>query len=265
MAADGTAGTKGNPQFLGTGAPATAVDLNLISTWAADNIDRRVADYTARGAISTKYVGMVAQTASDNNVWLCTATAGSGTWIPIGVPMFADMASLTAVLASAPTGTRVYLLDVKTVYRYTGAAWAAWESDWISYVPTLTGFVLGTGGTNQCSYRYEQGSIRVRFLFKFGTSGQTFPTDPKFTLPVTAAAQSHTFEELFGSVSMHDNSGATIPRKGIVYLNATSVTQVIMYLYGTATTGIPANISTTSPWTWAQNDLFRGEFTYIPA
>lgn len=47
MAADATPGTKGNPRFLGSGAPATAVDFNLVSDWAADNIDVAVANEAA--------------------------------------------------------------------------------------------------------------------------------------------------------------------------------------------------------------------------
>lgn len=35
MAADATPGAKGNPRFLGSGAPDTAVDLNLVSDFAA--------------------------------------------------------------------------------------------------------------------------------------------------------------------------------------------------------------------------------------
>lgn len=83
MAADGIPGVKGNPQFLGAGAPATAVDLNLISTWSANNIDRRVTNTTERDAIALKYVGMIVQTADTNSIWLCTNASGSGTWYAI--------------------------------------------------------------------------------------------------------------------------------------------------------------------------------------
>ena len=89
MAADGTPGAKGNPQYLGTGAPATAADQNEISTWAANNIDRRVADTTARDGIVLKYVGMVVQTADTNSIWLCTASGGAGTWLLVFVPVAA--------------------------------------------------------------------------------------------------------------------------------------------------------------------------------
>jgi hypothetical protein len=50
MAADGTPGTKNQPQFLGSGAPATAVDLNLISDYAAKVGNRRTGTITERGA-----------------------------------------------------------------------------------------------------------------------------------------------------------------------------------------------------------------------
>lgn len=52
MTADGTPGSKNQPQFLGTGAPATAADLNEIANYAALVGNVKVLDTTGRTALS---------------------------------------------------------------------------------------------------------------------------------------------------------------------------------------------------------------------
>lgn len=54
MAADDTPGARDNPRFLGTGAPSTATDLNLISAYAALMGNRMVGTTAARVAFATK-------------------------------------------------------------------------------------------------------------------------------------------------------------------------------------------------------------------
>ncbi|MEP6477856.1 MAG: hypothetical protein ABJB03_00565 [Rhodoglobus sp.] len=113
MAADGVPGAKGNPQFLGGGPPATAVDENLISQWAADNIDRRVANTTARDAIAFKYEGMIVQTQDTNTIWLCTNPAGGGTWLKVvaATDVFAEAAGRVAAGGNT-TGNTVVTFPV---------------------------------------------------------------------------------------------------------------------------------------------------------
>lgn len=78
MSADGTPGTKGNPQFDGGGAPATATDMNLISTWAADRVGEHVANYAALPS-SDLWVGRLVTTDDTEQVWL----RGASGWKPV--------------------------------------------------------------------------------------------------------------------------------------------------------------------------------------
>lgn len=162
--------------------------------------------------------------------------------------------------------------DTDVVYRYTGSVWKAWESDWISYTATLSAgtgsFTVGTGGSASqvTQYRYEAGTVRVRYSFVLGSSGFAVGTQPKFTLPVTAVALAHPF---FGYVSgslggtMFDTS-ATALLLSVVVADNTSTT-VVRPATVNNVSGLLAYPTATTPWTWAAGDAMQGSFTYEAA
>lgn len=179
----------------------------------------------------------------------------------------ANTAALAA-LTGMRLGDKAFQVDTGVTYRYSGAAWKAWESDWIAYTPALTNFAIGTGGSaaNSCAYRYEQGTVRVSFKFQFGSSGFSVSGDPIFTLPpVTSAALTHTYVKRQGQAELWDSSGASISREAVIYQNAANLDKVMLYGLGTATSGTVYNISSTLPFTWAAADILAGEFTYTAA
>lgn len=72
MAADGTPGTKGNPRFLGSGAPATATDLNLISDWAASNAGPSVANALSLPSVGN-WDGRIIHTLAEKSLYIFEA------------------------------------------------------------------------------------------------------------------------------------------------------------------------------------------------
>jgi hypothetical protein len=85
------------------------------------------------------------------------------------------------------TGDEGYQVDVGITYRYNGSAWKSWESDWITYTPTLTtsGGTLGSAsGTGR--YKYVAGAILLKLTATVTTVG-TASGSVLATLPVTAA------------------------------------------------------------------------------
>lgn len=123
MAADGTPGAKGNPQFLGTGAPATAADMNLVSTWAADNIDRSVATVAALPSTGNFY-GRAFRVVADNSYW---AWLGAG-WVRLGEDSLWSTITLTngAAVADGQTPRRRRLNKVVHLSgRFTAATLAS--------------------------------------------------------------------------------------------------------------------------------------------
>jgi hypothetical protein len=223
---------------------------------------------TERDALHTSYP---ATTDAPLIVWRKDAatfeyTGGTG-WQPLAGNYRPANAAALAALTGMLEGAKAYQVDTKVTYRYNGSAWKAWESDWITYTPTLTNFAIGTGGSaaNSCAYRYEQGTVRVSFKFQFGTSGFSVSGDPIFTLPLNSAALAHTYVKRQGQAELWDSSGASISREAVIYQNAANLDKVMLYGLGTATAGTVYNISSTLPFTWAAADILAGEFTYTAA
>jgi hypothetical protein len=94
MAADGTPGTKNQPQFLGGGAPATAVDYNLVSDYAAKVGNRRVGTTTERttAAAADVWEGLEWHDTTLSTIFVYV----SGSWVP--------KASLWATFTPTVTG-----------------------------------------------------------------------------------------------------------------------------------------------------------------
>lgn len=229
-------------------------------------------------ALATAVVGDVAQVTLPGtgvDPMLFTAVAGSGVTIDWRVQgrIYADtkahLDTATTTLTAISDvifriGDIAYAADTTISYRWSGAAWIAWESPWITYNATLTGFAVGTGGSalNSTRYRYVGGEIEVDAKFVFGTSGTTFPTSPTFTTPVTAAALKHAnmiYAPGGGSVIL----AAGTPFSSIVHAAGTSVTTVTV-APNPGSAGV-ANYTPTSPFTFAAGSTIACRFMMNPA
>jgi hypothetical protein len=137
------------------------------------------------------------------------------------------------------------------------------QEAWTAYTPTLNtavgAFTLGTGGVNDCSWRYEGELVRVRYKFVLGTSFTFTAGDPRFTLPVAAVTPAHAFA-VYNGVSTITSGGAIY----IVHALAASAANMVQIVLGTAPAGVPS-MSATSPWTWVAGATLQGELTYRPA
>lgn len=173
-----------------------------------------------------------------------------------------------AAARAAQTGMTVgqfgYQTDTGVQYRATGATTAvAWESDWITYTPTLTNVAVGTGGSalNAAAYRYVGGVVEVEIRLILGSSGQSVGSTPTITLPVTSRALTHTNMVLEGFGSIHDTSASDLR---VAFMQATSTT-VARFAF-LLPSGINFTVPTaTVPWTWAAGDSFQLRFSYVPA
>lgn len=189
------------------------------------------------------------------------------TWSMHGVANFANAAARSAAIPSPTAGMRSFLDDTQMDYRHDGTGWQihATIGPWKTYAATLTGFNPGTGGgvKNVTEWRREGDLIRVRYVFTFGTSGQTFPTTPKFSLPVVGTPVGHDYQFYAGVSDLLDVS-ITGVRKGNVVADVNSAS-VVRLTYDMFTGGGYDYPTPTVPWTWAAGDSMQGEFTYRPA
>lgn len=155
-------------------------------------------------------------------------------------------------------------VDTGIEYRYSGSVWVRWTSPWIPYIPILGGMVIGTGGSAQKSadFRYQDGRLVIRFRLFFGTTGNTYPSNPTIYLPgvlelggaCVLRDPSIANELISGSVSVIDNGVSVL--KGRIKFNNTATDRVEI-ISDAATTGA---IGTSSPFTWGNNDGISGEF-----
>lgn len=192
--------------------------------------------------------------------------------IASGFTLCADATARAALVTNSDAyeGLHVYQIDTKVEYLYTSSAWKAWNSDWITYTATLSStgggsFTVGTGGSASqvTQYRYVNGKVEVKWKFVLGSSGAAVPTEPNFTLPVTAAALAHSYQFYSGNGSIFDTSATALRMAfNIANISSTTVTR-IAYIDNVA--GAVNYPTATVPWTWAAGDAMQGEFSYVPA
>jgi len=157
-----------------------------------------------------------------------------------------------------------YQTDTGITYRYNGSAWKAWESDWITYTPTLAGITIGTGGSaaSAWSYKYVLGDIRVKGGAILGSSGGAVTGVPTITIPANRVALVHPYEATAGGAVLYDTS-TTTPYLVTVGTDNTNVDKVRLYPHNSG--AVVSAISATVPFTWAAGDAITVDFTYRPA
>lgn len=164
---------------------------------------------------------------------------------------------------TSQTGMRVndlgYQADTNITYRYNGSIWVAWQSDWITYAPTLVNISLGTGSSTQYRYRHTGGVVEVDFSIRLGTGG-SFTGSPSMTLPVNAVALRYNNMSYDGVASAANAAGNIYPIS--VLANGAAVDSVWFW---STTTGAYAVVTATVPHTWALNSVLQGKFRFVPA
>lgn len=234
---------------------------------------RTVSSLAALDAITDATVGQTAFTTAPGtgvtgHSWVAVGGSGGGLdWQPVGTFVVDTKAHfdtyVAAVVAIADltfaVGQRGYVTATGITYWWTGSAWKAWESDWITYAPTITGVTLGTGSTTEYRYRYVQGVVEIDYSIRLGTGG-AFTAQPTMTLPVTARALRCNDMEYDGKSSACNAAGNIYP---IAVLASGASTSIVKFWSTTA--GAYAAISATAPHTWALNSVIQGIFRIVPA
>lgn len=132
---------------------------------------------------------------------------------------------------------------------------------WSSYAPVIGGFALGAGGVSHVVRRFEGDLVRVRYCFKFGTSGQTFPTGPSMSLPVAADPTYLHAYQLVGLGDFFDSSATAVyPHYPLLQPGAWNSVQ--FFARGSVTQVGPSALTPMQPFTWAAGDVISGELSY---
>lgn len=154
-----------------------------------------------------------------------------------------------------------YQIDTKIWYRYVNSVWVPWESDWITYTPTLSGVTLGVGGSVTAKYKYTAGRVLVSVLIQLGSSGAAITGSVTFSTPVTMATPPITNKIYKGVATAFDASATTAYAVGVGAIG--TGTGIVRFLNGAS--GSVAGLSPTTPFTFAVNDALLAEFEMEPA
>lgn len=183
-------------------------------------------------------------------------------WRLAEVPRFADATARDAALTAPALGDLAVLTSDEVTYRYNGSAWKAWNSDWLTWTPTVTGWIGGTGKVETFKYRWVEGWALFDFRLKRGSSGATAAT-PILTLPFTARQIVPNFTRLDGTGNIWNADDTGVPfYLGYLLDNASATTVSVRYITTTAQLGA---LTTTVPITFATNDEVAGQFWVEPA
>lgn len=127
-----------------------------------------------------------------------------------------------------------------------------------AWTPTFANFTVGSA-TLAC--KFTMNGKWVNFRLSIALSSSTMGTAPTFTLPVTSATMS-VFQGL-GPISLFDSSA---PVNVVGHIRWASTTTADMVATDSNSTfANHTNITSTVPFTWANNDVITGTGQYVAA
>ena len=126
------------------------------------------------------------------------------------------------------------------------ANFAALGAAWTSYTPTLGVWTLNNG-TITGKYRLIGKTLDLRIYFTVGSTTVTTAATPTFSLPGGVTAVAGNPENVLIARAYDDSAAANY--SGTAYVPAGATTVQFTHLSGNT-----ATITSTVPFTWAQND-----------
>lgn len=161
--------------------------------------------------------------------------------------------------SSLYNGLHCYETDTGNTIFYNGSIWQYARAKG-TYTPTLSGLVLGTGGTNTANWYWDGVNLDVIGAIAFGSSGQTFPGSAiTFSLP--SAFDATGILNTFHPVGRAYMTVAGTAYEGPVTVNSGTTMRWLATSINAAAAGTdylkPVATSTTIPNTWASgNTIF---------
>ncbi len=221
-------------------------------------------DETAPGVIEATVNGSGATRTLQTVVWAPSFIADDG-----GVYANSGGASLAIRSASfddstTPPGVVISYNGVSTQIpeiRATGNLRLIVESwEWQAWSPTYNDFTLGNG-TVTARYAQLNDTVIARFSLVFGSTTTIDALNPRFSMPVVAAAN-YVFTDRLGVADLEDDGTNQIEATTRVW----DVNEFVITTVNTAGTyGVHTGISATVPFTWATGDTISFQATYEAA
>lgn len=172
-----------------------------------------------------------------------------------------DFATLN-LTAGGYVGEKGRSLADGITYRWNGAAWKPWESDWIGYSPTLTNVAVGAGSLFG-QYKFIAGDLKVEGRGILG-AGFSVTGTPTLTHPASYSISTNqqNASYVLGEVDVLRPGTIEYPGR-VLYNNTTSA--VFNAVNAAGTYGSFANLSSTVPLTFAAADVLAWKYDFTPA
>jgi hypothetical protein len=175
-----------------------------------------------------------------------------------GVVPFRTKAALDLWTTPSTTQRATVLAD-GIEYRRLGGAWKAWDSDWITYTPTLTNITLGSGSSVVGKYRYQGTEVQRSLEIILGTGGSV-GTNPTVSFPVAPETASPSNRMYPGSIKFQDVSTLAVLDGTAILLGG-----VLRLLYMGGSPSAGTGITSTAPFTWTTGDFIMIRDQYMAA
>lgn len=158
-------------------------------------------------------------------------------------------------------GAYALQLDTGLSSKRVAGAWKGWNSDWISFTPTISGLTVGNGTFPTARYKYVDGSLNVECQFVFGSTSAV-TASLRVTNPVTVDALNALDNFPLGMAAFLD--AGTAAYEGFIV--AVSTTQAdIRTSQASGTYTQPGGISSTVPFTFGTADSIMWRYSVTPA
>jgi hypothetical protein len=229
----------------------------LQGTSAADPTAPSLASFP--GAIELARIVVPSGVTATNSGTTITQTAPF-TAVDGGVVSFRNTTEMAA-WTSALTGQKAIDRSTTVVYVWDGSAWKAWESDWISYSPTLSNLNVGSTGSTAARYRWLNGEVEHDIIVTLGGTGVSVGAASLTTAVTLYNPSSGTARGFTGDVFYMDEGTGVVP--GTVIVPAAGTTMLLRYQ--SSSSGVTAALTSSAPFTWAAGDRMFIRFKARPA
>lgn len=165
-----------------------------------------------------------------------------------GILVFATTAARDSALSGfLEEGRFCYITGTNAIYYYDGSAWVPFSTQWTSFTPAWTGLTVGNG-TQQASYRYVAGDMRVRVLVNCGS---TTALTGNLVMDIPNSETADSGGGLGNGVIYNDDAS----RPYFLVIDILPATQELIFYYANETTS--GVVTTATPFILAVDDRIR--------
>jgi hypothetical protein len=200
-----------------------------------------------------EYSGMEATVAATPGAfWRYNGSA----WVMHGTAQFASTAARDAAITTPADGMLAYTSDTKSTWLRDASTWKLWSRPRTAFTPTFTGIVLGGGGTATAYLTVSEGWAFIDAYLTLGTAptvGNTYLNAPAGASMAGLPGRYPLGDAIYSDTSLTNRYRNPVQRDPA---NDGAQLQIA------GSSGLTSNLSSTTPFTWANTDEIMVNLRY---